>query len=174
VTNKSASEEFYYELHGKTPPKKVKSEKTPVKQDPRVIGAEALDGKVIPEGWLKEILNAGFAIIHDEIIVIDPFADDCVVVTGSHNLGHKGSYDNDENLVIVEGNKRLAVTYATHVLDVYDHFAWRYTVKRLGSEEAADQSLKDEPDEWLDQYFDAQGQIKTAQLKFWMQAVGPT
>lgn len=171
VTNKSASEGFYYELKGTTQPKKVKGDKTPVKQDPRVIGAEALDGKVIPNGWIKEILNAGFAIIHDKVLVIDPFAKNCVVVTGSHNLGHKASFDNDENLVIVEGNKNLAVAYATHVLDVYDHFSWRYMVNRLGSK-GADQSLKEKPDEWLDKYFDANGQIKNAQLKFWMSATG--
>ncbi|MEP6944169.1 MAG: phospholipase D-like domain-containing protein, partial [Betaproteobacteria bacterium] len=170
VTNKSASEGFYYELKGATPPKKVKGQKTPVKQDPRVIGAEALDGKVIPKGWQKELLNAGFAIIHDKILVIDPFSDDCVVATGSHNLGHKASYDNDENLVIIEGNKKLAAAYATHVLDVYDHFSWRYTVKRLKTQAAADQSLSSTPEEWQSKYFDSSGNIRTAQLKFWMSA----
>jgi phosphatidylserine/phosphatidylglycerophosphate/cardiolipin synthase-like enzyme len=170
VTNPSASEGFYYQLKGMTPPKKVKGVKTPLKEDPRVIAAEALDfKKTIPEGWKQEILAAGFAIVHDKIVVIDPFAEDCVVVTGSHNLGHKASFDNDENLAIIQGNKKLAVAYATHVLDVYDHFAWRYMVHRLGAK-GADQSLRSTPDEWLDQYFDADGQIKTAQLKFWMQA----
>ena len=172
VTNKSASEGFYYELKGKTPPKKVKGrKKKPVKQDPRVIGAEAFDGKIIPSGWQKEILNAGFAIIHDKILVVDPFSDDCVVATGSHNLGHKASFNNDENLVIIEGDRKLAVAYATHVLDVYDHFSWRYTVKRLGKK-GADQSLKSAPDEWLDQYFDEHGDIKVAQLRFWLKALG--
>lgn len=169
VTNSSASQGFYYELKGTTQPKKVKGVKTPIKQDPRVIAAEALNSEIIPKGWQKEILNAGFAIIHDKVLVIDPFADNCVVVTGSHNLGHKASYDNDENLAIVEGNKKLAVAYATHVLDVYDHFSWRYMVNRLGKK-GADQSLKETPDEWLDKYFDATGRIKNAQLDFWMQA----
>jgi phosphatidylserine/phosphatidylglycerophosphate/cardiolipin synthase-like enzyme len=171
VTNKSASEGFYYELKGMTPPPRPKGSTAPVKQDPRVIGAEAFDGKVIPAGWQKEILNAGFAIIHDKIMVIDPFSDDCVVITGSHNLGYKASYDNDENLVIIEGDRQLAVAYATHVLDVYDHFSWRYTVKRLGTK-GANQMLATEPDQWLDKYFDANGEIKTAQLKFWMGATG--
>ena len=171
VTNKSASEGFYYELKGMTPPKKVKGDKTPIKQDPRVIGAEAFDKGVIPEGWQREILNAGFAIIHDKVMVIDPFSDQCVVVTGSHNLGHKASYDNDENLVIIEGDKKLAVAYATHILDVYDHFSWRYTVNHHGK--GADQFLKSTPEEWLGKYFDAGGQIKTAQLRFWMQASSP-
>jgi phosphatidylserine/phosphatidylglycerophosphate/cardiolipin synthase-like enzyme len=169
VTNKSASEGFFYQLKGMTPPKKVEGAKRSVKQDPRVIGAEAFDGKIIPEGWMKEILKAGFAIIHDKIVVIDPFSDDCVVATGSHNLGYKASFNNDENLVLIKGNKKIAVAYATHVLDVYDHFAWRYMVKTRGAK-GADQSLKDTPDEWLNQYFDAGGRIKTAQLKFWMQA----
>jgi len=169
VTNNSASQGFYYELKGVGPPKKVKGVKQPIKEDPRVIAAQAFDEKTVPVGWQKEILNAGFAIIHDKIVVIDPFSDHCVVATGSHNLGHKASYDNDENLAIIQGNKNLAVAYATHILDVYDHFAWRWTVKRLGKK-GADQSLKSTPDEWLNQYFDAGGHIKTAQLKFWMQA----
>lgn len=170
VTNVSAAEGFYYELRGQTPPAKIKGAKNPPpKQDPRVFAADAFDGKVIPEGWMKEILNAGFAIIHDKVVVIDPFSDNCVVVTGSHNLGHKASYDNDENLVIVQGNKELAVAYATHVLDVYDHFSWRWNVKTYGNK-GATEKLKKTPDEWLSRYFDAQGQVKVAQLKFWMSA----
>jgi hypothetical protein len=35
------------------------------------------------------------------------------------------SEKNDENLVIVRGDKRLAQIYAVHVQIVYDHFTWR-------------------------------------------------
>ena len=52
-----------------------------------MIAAEALEREVGSRGWLKEILNAGFAIIHDKVVVIDPFSKNCVVITGSHNLG---------------------------------------------------------------------------------------
>ncbi|HLQ04391.1 MAG TPA: phospholipase D-like domain-containing protein [Verrucomicrobiae bacterium] len=172
VTNPNASGEFYYELHGMTPPKKVKGQKTITKEDSRVVAAQALD-KTIPKGWLKELLKAGFAVVHDKIVVIDAFSDDCVVATGSHNLGHRASFNNDENLVIVKGNKQLATANATHVLDVYDHFIWRWWVQKKG-QPAADQSLKDKPDDWLNTYYDAAGTIKTAQLKFWMSAVAPT
>lgn len=169
VTNPSASEGFYYELRGQTPPKRTKDgPKIPIREDRRVVAAQAFDKGVIPEQWRREILSAGFAIIHDKVLVIDPFSDHCAVITGSHNLGHKASFDNDENLVIVKGNKKLAVAYATHVLDVYDHFSWRVRVKKEGPK-AADQSLKSTP-RWLDQYFDENGDIRTAQLKFWMQA----
>jgi phosphatidylserine/phosphatidylglycerophosphate/cardiolipin synthase-like enzyme len=167
VTSPDAAGNFFYDLKGTAPPKKQKGVKSPpAPQDARVISANALD-KTVPEGWQKELLKAGFAITHDKIVVIDPFADDCVVVTGSHNLGYQASYNNDENLLMIEGNKKLAMAYATHVLDVYDHFSWRWTVNNGTS---IDAHLKTKPDDWLNWYFDAQGNIKTAQLKFWMQA----
>jgi phosphatidylserine/phosphatidylglycerophosphate/cardiolipin synthase-like enzyme len=73
-----------------------------------------------------ELLSAGHAIIHDKIIVIDPLdKDGCVVITGSHNLGYKASYDNDENLLIIKGNQQLALCYAVHVIDIYQHYLMR-------------------------------------------------
>jgi phosphatidylserine/phosphatidylglycerophosphate/cardiolipin synthase-like enzyme len=164
VTNPSASESFYYELHGITPPKDGKG-----KQDTRVIAADALDDKSAPAGWTKEILSAGFAIIHDKVVVIDPFSDDCVVVTGSHNLGHKASFNNDENLAIIRGNRKLAAAYASHVLDVYDHFAWR--VAQKDPRQKGDGFLKVKPDDWQGKYFNADGSIRVAQLRFWLSAL---
>ncbi len=166
VTNVSAAEGFFYDLKGIVPPKKQKGKKTPVKQDYRVFGAEAFDSKLIPEGWMKEILSAGFAIIHDKVMVIDPFSDDCIVITGSHNLGHKASFDNDENLVIVKGNRRLAQAYTTHILDVYDHFSFRYWYKH--KEKHDGYFLERDPEKWLGKYFNAQGELINAQLKFWL------
>jgi len=169
VTNPSASESFFYELHGLTPPKKKKGEKTPRKQDMSVVAAEALSAKSAPPGWLKEILKIGFAIVHDKIVVIDPFSKDrCVVITGSHNLGHKASFNNDENLLIVRGNRKLAEAYASHVLDVYDHFAWR--VSQNNPKTKGDGTLSTKPDVWQERYFNADGSIRVAQLRFWLSA----
>lgn len=92
--------------------------------------------------WEKELYKLGHAVIHDKIVVIDPFTDDCTVVTGSHNLGYKASYSNDENLLIIRGNRAVASAYAAHVLDVYDHYRWRWRLQ-----EAA-QSGKKQPPPW--------------------------
>jgi phosphatidylserine/phosphatidylglycerophosphate/cardiolipin synthase-like enzyme len=168
VTNPSASESFYYELHGMTPPKKVKGKKVPRKEDLRVVAAQALSATSAPPSWIKEMLNVGFAIIHDKIVVIDPFSKQSVVITGSHNLGHKASFNNDENLAIIRGNRPLAEAYASHVLDVYDHFAWRVT--QSNPKMKGDGFLKTKPNDWQDKYFNADGSIRTAQIKFWMSA----
>jgi phosphatidylserine/phosphatidylglycerophosphate/cardiolipin synthase-like enzyme len=65
------------------------------------------------------------AIIHDKLVVIDPRSPDCTVIFGSHNLGYKASYSNDENMLIVTGDQELAAAYAVHILDVYDHYRFR-------------------------------------------------
>ena len=167
VTNPSAESGFVYELKGGVQPKKKKGD-PPGPQDSRVIAAQALD-RVVPEGWQMEILNAGFAVTHDKIVVIDPFSDACVVVTGSHNLGYKASFNNDENLVIVKGHRALAESYAAHVLDIYDHFSWRWMVEREKGK--ADAMLKVKPDEWQSRYYNDDGTIKNAQVRFWLSAL---
>lgn len=83
-------------------------------------------GRQLGDFQLKETLTAEKAIIHDKILVIDPMDPvKCVVAFGSHNLGYKASYSNDENLTIVQGHMPLAQAYVTHVLDVYDHYRFR-------------------------------------------------
>jgi phosphatidylserine/phosphatidylglycerophosphate/cardiolipin synthase-like enzyme len=98
-----------------------------------IVRATALDGPV--GDFEKEILKVGMAVVHDKIVVIDPLSRNCVVAAGSHNLGFKASYENDENLLIFSGNRALAEAYAVHVLDVYDHYkfrAWQARTKQEG------------------------------------------
>lgn len=106
--------------------------------------------------WETELFKLGHAVIHDKILVIDPFTADCVVVTGSHYLGFKASYQNDENLVIVKGHARLAQAYAAHVLDVTNHFAWRSKLAYLYKQGKLEKAWGDlaETDRWQNKYFD--------------------
>jgi len=100
-----------------------------------------------------EILKLGTAVVHDKILVVDPMSDDCIVATGSHNLGYKASYENDENLVIVRGNKALAQAYAVHIYDVYDHYRYRawQAKNKLEGKKVFDGRL-DLDDQWLTRY----------------------
>lgn len=110
----------------------------------------------------KELLKIGHAIVHDKVVVIDPMSkEDCVVVTGSHNLGFKASYANDENLTIIRGNTALACAYAVHVLDVYEHYRFRAVQEEIRREaelagksiqKAVDKGFLKETDNWQDKY----------------------
>ena len=104
--------------------------------------------------WEKELARLGHAVIHDKIVVIDPFRDDCCVMTGSHNLGFKASYSNDENLIILRNNRAVAEAYAAHVLDVVNHYNWRYKLVQdfKAGRESSFTDLSDD-DTWQDKYF---------------------
>jgi uncharacterized protein (DUF885 family)/phosphatidylserine/phosphatidylglycerophosphate/cardiolipin synthase-like enzyme len=93
------------------------------------------------------------AIIHDKIVVIDPLSADCCVILGSHNLGYKASYSNDENMVIITGHRELALAYAVHVMDVYDHYRFRAIEQDLARQGKKGWSgFLDTNDRWQDSY----------------------
>lgn len=77
--------------------------------------------------FVKELLKLpdAHAITHGKIIVIDPWGDKPVVIFGSDNLGAKASYGNDENGVIVIGNKKLAQFVFVNMFDINKHFQSR-------------------------------------------------
>lgn len=52
----------------------------------------------------------------------DSAAGIAVVVTGSHNFSKSVSSKNDENLLIIKGNKSLAQAYEVNILSVCDHY----------------------------------------------------
>jgi hypothetical protein len=87
-------------------------------------GTKKTKGDIVGD-FEAELKSAGFAIIHDKILITDPMSKNCMVVTGSHNLGYKASYANDDNLLIIQGNQALAQAYMTHVLDLYEHYRFR-------------------------------------------------
>lgn len=140
--------------------------------------------------WTREVYKAGHAVVHDKIVVIDPFSSQCVVATGSHNLGYKASYDNDENLVIVRGHRPVAEAYAAHIADVIEHYRWRWYNKREAQRQAARAWVKDgshvaqagdkkydannfyqaslpQSSSWQDRYFDPT-RIASLERQFWI------
>jgi hypothetical protein len=120
-----------------------------------VVRASALHADDLVGQFEAELLKVGNAIIHDKIVVIDPLLPTCTVIVGSHNLGYKASYENDENLLVIEGNTDLAQAYAVHVLDVYDHYRFRAAqedYKRQGKQQW--DGVLDTDDGWLRRYLD--------------------
>jgi hypothetical protein len=73
--------------------------------------------------FTSEVMNQGVHV-HSKVVVIDPFGKKPVVMTGSHNMGHKASSANDDDLMIVEGNAPLAAAYAANIIAIYQHYRW--------------------------------------------------
>lgn len=66
------------------------------------------------------------AMVHSKVVLIDPFSDHPLVLTGSHNLGPKASGTNDENLLIIRDAPGLAPAYATNIMAIYNQYRWRF------------------------------------------------
>jgi hypothetical protein len=98
--------------------------------------------------------------------VIDPFGEKPVVMTGSHNMGHKASSANDDNLMIVEGNAPLAAAYAANIIAIYQTYRWNTYVDA----HARDPNVWHGPVDnatWQDGYL-AEGSPDLAEIKFWL------
>lgn len=101
--------------------------------------------------WRSEIYKYGHAIVHDKIIVVDPFDPKrCVVVTGSHNLGFRASSNNDENMLIIRGDADIARSYAAHVMDIFEHYRSRWI---SAGKKPGDYDPITDP-KWQQRYFD--------------------
>jgi hypothetical protein len=101
--------------------------------------------------WRKEIYKYGHAIIHDKTIVVDPFSDDCAVITGSHNLGFRASSNNDENMLIIRGDRAVAQAYTAHIMDIFEHYRSRWIT---ANKKSGDYDPRKDP-KWQDRYFEA-------------------
>ncbi|MDP9257792.1 MAG: phospholipase D-like domain-containing protein [Actinomycetota bacterium] len=102
------------------------------KPDPTTYDVVQPEGMRHPAaGWAAEVTRAqfksgvGFAIIHSKVLLIDPFGSDPIVVTGSHNLSTSASQDNDENFVVLHGDRVLAEAYAVNIQSAWRHYAAR-------------------------------------------------
>jgi hypothetical protein len=143
----------------------------------QVAGAAGLDHPFA--GLQQELLKSSpkaHAIIHDKIIVIDPHSsEDCVVITGSHNLGYRASYANDENLLIIKGHQPLASSYVTHVMDIYDHYRWRWRSRRWKAEDGQRPATEggssgglSTTDCWQEKYY--RDQAIAQEREFWLRS----
>jgi PLD-like domain len=94
-------------------------------------------------GWATEVTRRDFilgqggvighAIVHSKVLVLDPFTRP-VVITGSHNFSLPASNANDENLLIVKGNKTVAERYAVNIMSAYQHYRWRAYVRECAEQ----------------------------------------
>jgi len=105
--------------------------------------------------------------------VIDPFGDNPVIMTGSHNLGFKASSKNDDNLVIIEGNAPLAAAYAVNIIATFQTYRWNSYVEAHRKDPRCWHGLEDD-DQWQNGYLSGDS---LAEIKFWLgetaeQAVG--
>lgn len=94
--------------------------------------------------------------IHDKFMLVDPLGDDPIVVTGTANFSGPSQYANDENMVVIRGNLRVADIYFGEFMRIFDHLYSRYIVgkmKKLGTHNPDAGFLKERAQDWVPQHF---------------------
>jgi hypothetical protein len=84
------------------------------------------------DGWVTERLtgfNVHVKYIHNKFLLADPLGDDPIVVAGSANFSNASTTDNDENMLIVRGDKRVADIYLGEYMRLFSHFSFRESLK---------------------------------------------
>lgn len=78
--------------------------------------------------WLGERLsglNCHVRYVHTKYMLIDPLGPDPIILSGSANFSAASSKDNDENMLVIRGDKRVADIYLGDFMRLYNHFAFR-------------------------------------------------
>lgn len=94
--------------------------------------------------------------IHNKFMLVDPLSDDPLVVTGSANFSKPSQRFNDENMLVIRGDTRVADIYFGEFMRVFDHHYARYIVRLLQDEGQSDPEagyLKEKTGDWLSPHF---------------------
>ena len=113
--------------------------------------------------WLAEMsrINPNIHVywVHTKYMLVDPLSAAPIVVTGSANFSKASTDTNDENMLVIRGDKRIADIYFGEYLRLYNHYAFREAVKwymekqkKSTPESWRPQFLVDD-DKWLSSYF---------------------
>ena len=105
------SDTLRYAVLDKSPGAELEVEIRKTKNTVIAPGAKLEEGDLV--NFTEEKLS-GFnrnLYIHDKFMLIDPLGDDPVVITGSANFSKPSQVSNDENMLAIRGNKRVADIY---------------------------------------------------------------
>jgi phosphatidylserine/phosphatidylglycerophosphate/cardiolipin synthase-like enzyme len=114
--------------------------------------------------WLAELQqidpDAHVYWVHTKFMLVDPLGPRPVVVTGSANFSKASTDTNDENMVVIRGDTRIADIYFGEYLRLYTHYAFREAVKiamekkEAGTPEQWTPQFLVDDDSWMAPYFD--------------------
>jgi phosphatidylserine/phosphatidylglycerophosphate/cardiolipin synthase-like enzyme len=123
-----------------------------------VVAAGAYRGKGAFRTWIASALQYLNSVdfVHTKLMLIDPLTDDPIVVTGSANWSDESSKANDENVVVIRGNTRVADIYLTDFMRIFNHYRLRGKARVPASKREPGRRAKlhlAEDDSWAQPFF---------------------
>src|SRR5258708_5175199 len=112
-----------------------------IKRNPNnqiAVGSLIGDEEGAVANWLKQEyrgerlsgLNDHVKYIHTKYMLIDPLSKNPTVITGSENFSNPSVKNNDENMLVIRGDTRLADIYLGEFMRLFSHFRRRSLAAR--------------------------------------------
>lgn len=117
--------------------------------------------------YLDEVLaglNKNVEFMHTKYALIDPLTDDPIVITGSANFSASSTRKNDENMLVIRGNTRIADIFLTEFMRLFRHFQTRNEKNQMRDEEYVRSVFLVDDAGWVDVYFE-QGTAEYAERR---------
>jgi phosphatidylserine/phosphatidylglycerophosphate/cardiolipin synthase-like enzyme len=106
--------------------------------------------------WLAESSGMGSNVhwIHTKYMLVDPLGPAPIVITGSANFSEPSTNENNENMLVIVDDQRVADIYLGEFMRLYSHYAFREAVKfaQENNEEWNPKNLVPDPS-WQDPYY---------------------
>jgi phosphatidylserine/phosphatidylglycerophosphate/cardiolipin synthase-like enzyme len=121
-------------------------------------------------------LNKHVTYIHSKFLLMDPLGSDPIVVTGSANFSNASTNGNDENMLIIRGDRRVADIYFTEFQRLFNHYYFR-AVHDKATKLAPDSPnnslfLRETPPEWINDY--RPGSLRSKRVEMFARMTGFT
>lgn len=114
--------------------------------------------------------------VHTKFLLIDPLSDDPLICTGSANFSDNSLTGNDENMLLIRGNTRVADIYLTEFDRIFRHFYFRNVANEIELRgKKAEGAFLDESNtsRWTNSYF-MEGAFKTRRREMFFGHAGQT
>ena len=101
--------------------------------------------------------GAGFVFfIHTKFLLVDPLSNDPLVCTGSANFSGGSLTSNDENMLLIRGDTRVADIYLTEFDRIFRHFYFRDVANNVAVKGGhSDTVFLRDSDIWTQGYFNS-------------------
>jgi phosphatidylserine/phosphatidylglycerophosphate/cardiolipin synthase-like enzyme len=100
-------------------------------------------------------LNFHVQFIHTKYLLVDPLGKNPLTITGSANFSEASTKNNDENMLLIQGDSRVADIYLGEFIRLFQHFYSRYLSNQSESGEPSRSRYLTPDDTWSDLYYEA-------------------
>ena len=111
-------------------------------------------------------LDTHVEYLHTKYMLVDPLGDDPLVISGSANFSEASTKDNDENMLVIRGNTRVADIFLGEFMRMFNQFEERYRLNQMTDKQLLTSFYQVPDDSWTAEHYQEGSQKHALRLLF--------